>query len=137
MTPAALAELHARAMVFAPAWSEDAFARSLAAPGVFLCGGAAGFALGRAAGGEAELLTVAVAPEQRRRGLGRQLLAAFEARAGVLGARQGFLEVASDNRAALALYRGAGWSDRGLRPGYYPRDRGPAADALVLGKRFA
>ncbi len=137
MTPTALARLHARAMVHAPCWSADAFARTLAAPGVFLCGDAEGFALGRHVAGEAELLTLAVAPERHRHGFGRRLLALFEAEARALGASRGFLEVAADNRPALALYRGAGWTDRGRRAGYYARAPGPAADALVLGKDLA
>ena len=45
------------------------------------------------------------------------------------GAEAMFLEVAADNAAALALYRGAGFTQAGLRRGYYA----PAGtDAFVL-----
>ena len=43
-----------------------------------------------------------------------------------------FLEVASDNAAARALYAKAGFIQTGLRPAYYLRTTGPAADALTL-----
>jgi ribosomal-protein-alanine N-acetyltransferase len=77
-------------------------------------------------------LTLAVAPEARRRGLGRALLDAGLAAAAASGAEAMFLEVAADNAAALALYAGAGFDRVGLRRGYYPRVAGSAADALTL-----
>ena len=69
-----------------------------------------------------------VSPTRRRRGLGGTLLARVLARA----AAAVFLEVAEDNRAARALYRGAGLRLVGRRAGYYRRRGGPAATALVL-----
>ena len=68
-----------------------------------------------------------VSPTRRRRGLGGTLLARVLARAAAV-----FLEVAEDNRAARALYRGAGLRLVGRRAGYYRRRGGPAATALVL-----
>lgn len=90
--------------------------------------GEAGFVLARAAADEAEILTLAVVPAWRRRGLGAALLAAAQRRAASLGAAQLFLEVAADNDAARALYAGAGFEAVGLRRGYYAGGR----DALVL-----
>ena len=49
------------------------------------------------------------------------------------GAASAFLEVATDNAPALALYTGAGFADAGLRRGYYRDPAGGAAiDARVM-----
>ena len=90
-----------------------------------------GFALGRGAVEEAEILSLGVDPTARRAGLGRALLAALLSQAVDHGARQLFLEVAEDNRAALGLYGAFGFGQIGRRPGYYERAGGRAA-ALVL-----
>lgn len=136
MTPAALAALHARCFTTPRPFTEDEFAALLAAPGVFLCDAPGGFALGRAAAGEAELLTIAVAPEVRRRGTGRALLDRFEAAAAAAGAVTAFLEVAEVNAAARALYAAGGWRRLGRRRGYYRLPDGAAVDALVLRKEI-
>ncbi|MFN3643663.1 MAG: GNAT family N-acetyltransferase [Gemmobacter sp.] len=129
-TPAALAALHARCFGRPRPWTAEGFAAALAAPGGFLCGGPAGFALGRALAGEAELLTLAVDPGLRRQGHAASLLAAFEAEVARRGAGRAFLEVAADNAPARALYAAAGWRPAGLRRGYY----GAGIDALILDK---
>jgi ribosomal-protein-alanine N-acetyltransferase len=125
----ALAALHAQAFPPAQAWSADAFSRLLALPGVFgsLAEGE-GFALLRAVLDEAEILTIAVVPGARRRGLGAALLEAGLAGAAGLGARACFLEVAAGNAGGRALYVAAGFVPVGRRPGYYE----DGADALVL-----
>jgi len=89
------------------------------------------FVLARAVADEAEVLTLAVDPGHRRGGAGRALVEAAALAAAAVGARSLFLEVASDNGAALALYRAAGFTQAGSRPSYYRRGPG-AADALVL-----
>ena len=137
MTPDALARLHAAAFDRGGAWSAEAFAASLADPAVFLCGGAAGVALGRVAADEAELLTLAVHPEARRRGRGRRLLAAFERDAMARGAARAFLEVAADNLAARSLYAAAGYQEAGRRSGYYRDAEDGREDAMVLAKPLA
>lgn len=137
MTPEALAALHARCFIAPPPWSAAAFAGLLQAPGVFLCTAPAGFALGRAVAGEAELLTIAVAPESRRQGAGRALLAAFEAEARTRGAQSAFAEVAVSNIAARALYAAAGYGDVGLRAGYCRGPDGHAQDAVLLARSLA
>ena len=68
---------------------------------------------------ELHITLVAVAPEQRRRGLGRQVLQALLRSASQQGARHATLEVATENAAPVALYRGLGFRDAGLRRGYY------------------
>ena len=122
---ALLAEIHAAAFPPGERWDAAAMAGLLAMPGAFgLLDDRGGFVLARAAGGEAELLTVAVAPPVRRHGVGRALVA------GVLDRLGGpvFLEVAADNQAARGLYGDAGFVACGRRQDYY----GPGRDALVL-----
>lgn len=133
---AALAAVHA--LSFAEPWDAAAIAEVLASPGAFGVlvrepknSAVAGFALGRTMAGEAELLTLAVAPPARRKGLARALTAAVAGAAEASGATSLFLEVAHDNAPALALYAALGFGQVGRRPGYYSRADGPA-DALVL-----
>ncbi len=64
-----------------------------------------GFMLSRLAADEAEVLTVAVAPRRRGRGIAGRLLQANIARLSRLGAKSLFLEVEAENQAGLALYR--------------------------------
>jgi ribosomal-protein-alanine N-acetyltransferase len=131
-TPEDLAALHARCFSAPPPWGAEAFRELLRSDGVYLCALGPGFALGRVVLDEAELLTLAVAPEARRVGHGRSLLAAFEAGAIRRGATAAFLEVAAGNAAACALYAGAGYRQVGRRRGYY----GAGGDALVLSRRL-
>lgn len=133
MTPEAMAALHARAFTDMPRpWSAKEFAAMLADAATILAVRDAGFALGRVAGPEAELLTIAVAAEARRQGVGSALLADFEAAAAARGAVEALLEVAASNAAARALYEARGYAAVGRRRGYYRPADGPAVDALVL-----
>jgi ribosomal-protein-alanine N-acetyltransferase len=91
-----------------------------------------GFALGQVVAGEAELLTIAVAPGERRQGLGRRLLDLFLMECAARGASAVYLEVAAGNAAALGLYRSAGFSPAGRRRAYYHAPDGTATDALIL-----
>jgi len=134
MTPEAMAGLHARAFTAPPPWSVSDFAALLARPEVFAVVREDGFALGRAIAGEAELLTLAVQPGARRRGVGRALLAGFLEEARMRGAARAFLEVGEDNLAARGLYAAAGFMRVGRRRGYLRTPEGVAADALVLAR---
>jgi ribosomal-protein-alanine N-acetyltransferase len=135
VTPEALATLHARTFRTPPPWSATDFAGFIADPLAFLLvEGDTGFLLGRAVAGEAELLTLAVAPEARRRGLGQRLVSRFLYQARLRGADRAFLEVAADNAAAIALYESAGFSRVGQRRAYYVAPDGARIDALVLAR---
>lgn len=68
---------------------------------------------------EAEILTIAVLPPWRRRGIGGLLLRAALAAVAEAGAVSMFLEAAADNLAALALYERHDFQRIGLRKGYY------------------
>jgi ribosomal-protein-alanine N-acetyltransferase len=122
---------------FGEAWAPDQLAQLLAGPGVFAlialddAGAPAGYALGRVAVDEAELLSIALSPGRRRRGCGRQLLDALIERSAAFGAAALFLEVAIDNAPALALYRGAGFREAGRRKGYY-KVGAALVDAIVM-----
>ena len=82
---------------------------------------------------EAELLTVAVLPTARRRGIGTALLAEEVAEAARRGAERMFLEVAEGNRAARTLYDRHGFVVVGRRRAYYP----DGSHALVLSRSLA
>jgi len=114
---AALARLHATS--FPDPWSADSIRELFAGAGVFAFSLPDGFILARTAGDEAEILTLAVAPVARRRGYGRLLIEAAAPHAQRLGAHGLFLEVATGNVAAHALYEGLGFIPVGRRKAYY------------------
>lgn len=131
---AALAELHAAA--FDEPWSAEEILRFAEDRGGFALaveadGALAGFILCRLIAGEAEVLTLAVRPAARRRGIGRALLEAALALAQPT-AESMFLEVAADNPGAVALYQGAGFEPVGRRAGYYGRPGAGSVDAIVM-----
>lgn len=132
MTPAELAGLHARCFTVPRPWSVSGFETLLAAPATVLTSRPGGFALGQVVADEAELLTIAVAPAERRRGLGRRLLDLFLAECAARGASAVFLEVDVGNAPALALYRSAAFLVAGRRPAYYRAPDGTLGDALIL-----
>ncbi len=119
---AAIAAIHAAS--FRRGWSEDEFRRLLADRAVVAHRAAAGrtltgFILSRVTAGEAEILSVAIAPAWRGRGYARPLLDLHLRRLAGLGARLVFLEVGENNTPALRLYRRAGFHEVGRRSGYY------------------
>jgi [ribosomal protein S18]-alanine N-acetyltransferase len=124
---AALAALHQ--MCFPEPWNAASLTELLGGPGVFAFFTRDGFVLARGAAGEAEILTLAVAMGARSQGLGRALLQAAARHAALLGAQSIFLEVGTDNPAALALYAGLGFARVGQRKAYYASS---GADAWVL-----
>lgn len=128
--PEQLAALHAE--VFEAPWDAAAFRALLAMPGAGLEAEGDGFLLWRRAADEAEIITLAVRPRARRRGLGGRLLDRVVARAAAAGIERLFLEVADDNAGALALYGSRGFATIGRRPAYYARADGSRADALIL-----
>ncbi len=137
MKPSDLADLHERCFDTPRPWCAEEFLALLKDSSVFLLTVDTGFVLGRAASGEAELLTLAVDPDQRRRGAGTALLAAFEREARDRSSDTAFLEVSVANTAARALYEAAGYTESGLRPKYYRRADGIRVDAIVMAKSLA
>jgi len=137
---AALAEIHVSS--FKRGWSDSEFEALLVQPGVFAVlaerrgrfgsRAPAGFILYRATVDEAEILSVAVAPEFRRRGVGRALLEDALRHLYRVGARSIHLEVEDSNLAAIGLYRGVEFRESGRRAGYYTQGRETPAGALVM-----
>jgi len=126
----------AHALAFDAPWSEADFAELMENPGVFgfvaLGEDPLGVVLCGVAAGQAEILTIAVPPWARRKGIARSLLAAAIAAAGQAGAQEMFLEVDVANAAAIALYESFGFERAGLRKAYYDRGASMRADALVM-----
>ena len=134
MTPKRMAEIHAACFSMPRPWSDAEFTDLLRSRDVFLCEAPAGFALGRVAGPEAELLTLAVLPEARRQGAGTALVADFENEAKRRGATEAFLEVSDQNPTAIRLYDTAGYQNAGRRKGYYQGPDSARADCIVMRK---
>ena len=84
---------------------------------------------------EGEILSVAVDEKARNNGVGRALLSHALEYLKTKGVEKVFLEVAVDNVAAIALYRGAGFEDLYVRKDYY-NDHGHGVDALILVKNI-
>lgn len=85
-------------------------------------------------GRQAEVLTLAVAPDRWGQGIGSALLAALVDEAGRRGCVEVFLEVRADNARAQALYRRYGFADVGIRRGYYQPS---GTDAIVMRRTLA
>lgn len=131
MHPKALADLHALCFTTPRPWREDEFYALLETPGIFLISHTNGFALGRIAGPEAELLTIAVHPDTQNAGFGARLMDDFLCKATTLGATDIFLEVAENNGAAMALYVKSGFTKVAKRKQYFKQINGPALTALI------
>jgi ribosomal-protein-alanine N-acetyltransferase len=133
----------ADALKDAPHWSRSVYAAALEPATVpqRLClvaivedKSVAGFLVASVVGVQAEIESIAVAPEQQRRGIGRALLAAAMRELSRRGVAEVFLEVRASNQAARTLYRRAGFAECGRRTGYYAD---PPEDALVLRASFS
>lgn len=123
-----LAQLHA--MCFEEAWDEIAITSLMASPSVGAllatsAEGPVGLLLYRIVADEAEILTLGVDPNLRRRGAGKALIESLLA----LKIPQVFLEVASSNDDAIKLYTKAGFEQAGLRKAYYAAS---GDDAMIL-----
>lgn len=112
-------------------WSETVFRDELAAGNriymVAVDDGLAGFGGVMVIGEEAHITNLLVAPDRRRRGIGKDLMVSLIGAAVDAGARHLTLEVRKKNHAARVLYSRLGLAPVGVRPGYYGDD-----DALIL-----
>ncbi len=125
----ALAAIHQAAFPPDEVWSATVISLHVGLPGGFgFIDPRGGMVLARTVMDEAEILTLAVLPEARRQGLGRDLLQAAMRGAAETDARTMFLEVAEENTAARALYARCGFTEIGRRKRYYAN----GDDALVM-----
>jgi ribosomal-protein-alanine N-acetyltransferase len=82
-------------------------------------------------GPDADVMTVAVAPDAQGQGLGRRLVQALVDAAADAGATQLLLEVRADNLPAQRLYARTGFERIAIRRGYYHG----GVDAWILRRR--
>jgi len=82
---------------------------------------------------EGYITNVAVFPEYRRQGIAGQLLEVFLRFAQANALAFLTLEVRPSNEAAIALYQGYGFEEKGRRKNYYDF---PKEDALILTREF-
>ncbi len=80
------------------------------------------------AGGEGDIMTIAVAPEYRRKGIAKELISRMESWAKARGAIAMMLEVDVTNSDAIALYTSLGYETLNIRKNYY----GYGKDAQIM-----
>lgn len=90
-----------------------------------------GYAVLRPVLDEAELLNIGVATGHQRKGLGRAMLREMLELARARNMHRVFLEVRASNAAAIALYRGTGFGEIGVRRDYYQNANG-CEDAITM-----
>lgn len=84
--------------------------------------------------GEADMMNLAVLPEYRRMGIGRQLVSELIRHLAGRDVYSLTLEVRTSNESAIQLYEGMDFLQVGRRPNYYSA---PKEDALILRKEWA
>ena len=89
-----------------------------------------GHAVMSVAAGEAHILNLCVDPVWQGHGLGRRMLRRLVHVARTHGADTAYLEVRVSNTAARGLYESAGFSEVGVRQGYYPAQ--PAREDAIV-----
>ena len=134
-----MSRLHMRC--FDDPWSAMSFRgmlldRTILPLGIELEGDLVAFILAQSVAGEADVLTVATAPDHRRRGLAATLLRALVSRLGERGISRLTLDVAEDNAPARALYKAHGFTEDGRRPRYYTAGRDVPVDAVLMSRKL-
>lgn len=119
---------------FSMPWPEEIITSQLSGPGKIMLaaeeeGAFAGYMGLQYVLDEGYISNVCTAPEHRRRGVASALIDEMISRAAALELAFLSLEVRASNSPAIALYRGKGFVDVGVRPGYYEK---PAEDAIIM-----
>ena len=104
MNPELLAEIHAKSFITPRPWSASEFDKLLIKDSIFLISEKRSFLLGMLTRFEAEILTIAVDPINRRIGIAEKLLNEFETLCLNENVEKIILEVAKNNAPALMLY---------------------------------
>jgi ribosomal-protein-alanine N-acetyltransferase len=128
----------------APQWPRSAYLAALdpeaAPPRIALVaedeetGAVQGFAVASLLPPQAELETIAVTPENQRRGVASRIFIAMADELRKALVTEVLLEVRASNSPALAFYRAQGFAITGRRPRYYAD---PIEDAVLLELRLA
>lgn len=140
----AMSDMHSRA--FGRGWSDVEFESLLVQSGThaFVAEyrnplgrrAPAGFILYRLAADEAEVLSVAVMADYRRRGIGKMLMEEALRHLYREGINIVHLEVDDANDAAINLYYGLEFRASGQRQGYYAQGRETPGSALVMQRQL-
>jgi [ribosomal protein S18]-alanine N-acetyltransferase len=99
-----------------------------------------GFIITRRAADEAEILTLAIHPDNRRKGYAELLMNTFTYDQKNKGLKSTFLEVIVTNHAAITLYKKMGFNIVATRPNYYQMPAGsekPFMDCYVMKKTIS
>ena len=137
---ARLAQLHAAS--FARGWGESEFEsmigeRNTLVHRIKLGRKTVGFAVSRIGADEAEILSIAIDPACRGRGLSGTLLMTHLGHLAGRGVRTIFLEVEENNQPARRLYERAGFTVVGRRERYYKQPNGEQLNALLMRRDLA
>ena len=122
----------------AKSWGKNNLLESYVTPGVtVLMAGKenyppVGFIIIRCAIDEAEILSIGVSADMRKRGVARALMTEAERFAMRQGAKSFFLDVAENNPEAMMLYQKLGFIEISRRRAYY-RD---GADGIIMAKEL-
>ena len=122
-----LSNLHQKCFPNKP-WSADDF-RDLKKSGCEIIMSENGFIVYRIAVDEAEIITIGVNPEMRRKGIASAMIGIIEKTLKNQGVKKIFLEVALTNISAKKLYENCGFKTVGSRPKYYD-----GVDAILMAK---
>lgn len=90
-----------------------------------------GYSLVSMAVGEAHIMNICVDPDIQKQGVGSKLLENMIELASKK-AETIFLEVRPSNKTAVSLYKKRGFTEIGVRKGYYPVENGKREDAVML-----
>ena len=125
-------------LCFTDPWSENSVRSELSNPlSLWLVaeedGKVIGYVGSQSVPPEADVMNLAVAPDHRKRGIGRKLMTELIAELRNSGITALFLEVRVGNMPAQNLYRSLGFAEVGRRPKYYVN---PTEDALILRKEL-
>ncbi|WP_300381741.1 GNAT family N-acetyltransferase [Henriciella sp.] len=134
--------LHARCFASEDVWTVTALRDSLSAPSVLALAKREdekvhGMILVQRVQPDAEILTLAVDPEHRRRGLAGQFIAGLYPLLGPYGIDRLLLEVAADNTPAKHFYEKYGFCEDGRRKNYYQRHGEKRVDAILMSRTLA
>ena len=135
MTPQDVPEVAAlERQIFTMPWSENGFLSSLQSQDtLYLIARREGRLLGYCgflqSFDEADITNVAVAPEERGRGVAYEMLSELMQRGRGRGVMRYTLEVRIGNAAAVHLYQKLGFISAGIRKNFYEK---PREDALIM-----